>query len=103
MNSLRLPAAAAIALSAAAFLGGCVSDPEPDQMARTNLKTAPADLQLLCANAAATSTGVEDTKVLPLRSRQLDSGTYQVDLDAGGTMMSCIIDGEGNVQSVQPS
>ncbi len=103
MNSLRLPVVAVATLGIAAALAGCVSDPEPTQMARTNLNTAPADLQLLCATATATSTGVEATKVLPLRSRQLDSTTYQVDLDAGGGMMSCIVDADGNVKSVQPA
>lgn len=96
--SIVLKAVAAAALLAAA---GCQSSsPEPQQMARTTLQTAPADLQLLCANAVATQTGAASDKVLPVSSRQLDATSFQVDLDAAGKRHSCVVDNDGNVKSV---
>lgn len=90
------------ATTGAMVLGGCVSDPAPEQMSRTAVQTAPADLQLLCANAVATSTGAASDKVLPVSSRQLDSNNFVVELDAAGRKTSCIVDNDGNVKSVQP-
>jgi hypothetical protein len=85
-------------------LSGCVSaGPSPDQMSRTTLDTAPADLQLLCANEAARSAGVDSTKVLPTSSRKLDQKNYKVELNVGGTPTSCTIDTDGNIRSVQPA
>ncbi|HEY6633639.1 MAG TPA: hypothetical protein VIZ90_19465 [Rhizobiaceae bacterium] len=95
--SIVLKALSAVALLAAA---GCQSSPEPQQMARTTLQTAPADLQLLCANAVATQTGAASAKVLPVSSRQLDATSFQVDLDAAGKRHTCVVDSEGNVKSV---
>jgi hypothetical protein len=95
--SIVLKALAASALLAAA---GCQSSPEPQQMARTTLQTAPADLQLLCANAVVTQTGAAQDKVLPVSSRQLDATSFQVDLDAAGKRHTCVVDSDGNVKSV---
>ncbi|MDQ2634422.1 MAG: hypothetical protein M3Y78_11875 [Pseudomonadota bacterium] len=96
--SIVLKALAASALLAGA---GCQSSsPEPQQMARTTLQTAPADLQLLCASAVATQTGAASDKVLPVSSRQLDASSFQVELDAAGSRHSCVVDNEGNVRSV---
>ncbi len=96
--SVVLKALSAVALLAAA---GCQSSsPQPQQMARTTLQTAPADLQLLCASAVATQTGAAQDKVLPVSSRQLDATSFQVDLDAAGTRRSCVVDNDGNVKSV---
>jgi hypothetical protein len=81
----------------------CTTSPTPDQMARTTLETAPADLQLLCANEAARSAGVESSKVLPVSSRKLDAKNYQVELNAGGKPTSCVIDAEGKIVNVQPA
>lgn len=88
-----------------AFLGGCQSSspPKPEEMARTSLQTAPADLQLICANAAAGTAQVDSSKVLPTSSRQLDAASYSVDLDAGGRKFNCIVDANGSVKSVQPA
>jgi hypothetical protein len=92
---------AALAASALLATAGCMSSsPEPQQMARTTLQTAPADLQLLCANAVATQTGAASDKVLPVSSRQLDATSFQVELDAAGKKHSCVVDNEGNVKSV---
>ena len=90
-------------LSVGALLAaaGCQSSsPEPQQMARTTLQTAPADLQLLCASAVATQTGTPSDKVLPTSSRQLDARSYQVELDAAGKRHNCVVDSDGNVTSV---
>ncbi|TWI26703.1 hypothetical protein IQ26_05997 [Mesorhizobium tianshanense] len=86
-------------------LSACVSAPPPppqDQMSRTQVETAPADLQLLCADAAAKASGADSTKILPVSSSKLDPKTYQVELDAGGKKTSCLVDTEGNVRSVEP-
>jgi hypothetical protein len=87
----------------ATVLGACQSAPTPDQMSRTTVETAPADLQLLCAGEAAKASGVDSSKVLPTSSRKLDSKSYQVELNAAGKPMSCIVDIDGKVASVQPA
>lgn len=95
----------AVALGAIAqTLSACVSTPPPapEQMSRTQVETAPADLQLLCANAVAKASGVDSAKILPVSSSKIDSKTYQVQLDAGGKNTSCLVDSEGNVKSVEP-
>ncbi|OCP17873.1 hypothetical protein BC361_09975 [Ensifer sp. LC54] len=99
MHSKRWLLAAGTGL---ALLGGCQSPPKPEEMARTSLQTAPADLQLICANAAAGTAQVDSSKVLPTSSRQLDAASYSVDLDAGGRKFNCIVDSNGSVKSVQP-
>ncbi|RDJ08709.1 hypothetical protein B5K06_19285 [Rhizobium grahamii] len=91
------------AMTSAALLGACTpTPPAPESMARTTLQTAPADLQLLCANSAAGVAG-PNAKVLPTASRQLPDGTFGVDLDAGGRKFSCVVDNNGTVRSVQPA
>jgi hypothetical protein len=100
-SSRRSRVSAALAASALLATAGCMSSsPEPQQMARTTLQTAPADLQLLCANAVVTQTGAASDKVLPVSSRQLDAKSFQVELDAAGKKHSCVVDNEGNVKSV---
>lgn len=87
----------------AVVIGGCTPPaPPPDAMARTTLQTAPADLQLLCANSAAGVAGA-GAKVLPTGSRALPDGTFGVDLDAGGKKFSCVVDNNGTVRSVTPA
>ena len=85
-------------------LSACVSTPPPapEQMSRTQIETAPADLQLLCANAVAKSSAVDSAKILPISSSKIDSKTYQVELDAGGKKTSCLVDTDGAVKSVEP-
>ncbi|RWK47370.1 MAG: hypothetical protein EOR48_32260 [Mesorhizobium sp.] len=90
----------------AGALSACVSAPPPppqDQMSRTQVETAPADLQLLCADAVAKASGADGTKILPVSSSKIDSKTYQVELDASGKKTSCLVDTDGNVKSVQPT
>lgn len=98
--SCRVTALGALGLSALLLAAGCTSTPEPKEMARTTLQTAPADLQLLCANAVATRTGTASDRVLPVNSRQIDSRSFQVELDAAGTRHNCVIDNDGNVTSL---
>ncbi|MET3794243.1 hypothetical protein [Aquamicrobium terrae] len=90
----------AISLFLSSVLAACQSSPTPDQMTRTAVETAPADLQLICANAAAQSRGVDTATVLPTSSRKLDARTYQVQLNASGTTMNCVVDDQGMVSSV---
>ena len=93
------PASIVIAM----VLGACQSAPTPDQMSRTTVETAPADLQLLCAGEAAKASGVDSSKALPTSSRKLDSKSYQVELNVAGKPTSCIVDTDGKVTSVQPA
>lgn len=93
--------AALIAIATA--LAACQSAPTPDQMSRTTVETAPADLQLLCAGAAAKASGVDSGKALPTSSRKLDSKSFQVELNVAGKPTSCIVDTDGKVASVQPA
>lgn len=85
------------------LLSACQSAPPPQEMARTTLQTAPADLQLMCANATAGPAGVDNTKVLPVSSRAVDATTYNVVLDANGRKFNCLVDTAGNVKSVIPA
>lgn len=90
-----------VTIAASLFiLSGCVSSPEPQEAARSTLQTAPADLQLLCANEVATKTGTPSDKVLPVSSRQLDTKSYQVELDAAGKRHNCVIDNDGKIASI---
>lgn len=96
----RWPASAGAA-AAMLLAAGCVSNqPEPGSL-RLAEQTAPADLQLACAAAAATPLGVDSARILPVSSKQLDPQKYQVDLDASGSKATCVIDNTGNVLSVQ--
>ena len=92
----------ALAILVPLLLGACQSTPAPtpDQMSRNISQTAPADLQLLCANAVARSGGTGATQILPVSSRRLDARTYQVELNAAGRTMTCVVDDDGRVQSV---
>ncbi|MGI6855513.1 hypothetical protein [Mesorhizobium sp. 1B3] len=92
------PAGAAIAMLLAA---GCQSNQPAAGAMRLSEQTAPADLQLACAAAAATPLGVDSARILPVSSRQLDPQKYQVDLDASGNKATCVIDTAGTVLSVQ--
>jgi len=86
------------------LLAGCSStsnNSDPSELSRTTLNTAPADLQLSCAAAAATQFGVDSNTILPVSSSQLDPQRYQVQLDMRGQRSTCIIDNNGNVISVQ--
>lgn len=90
-----------LGLAGILMLSACTpAPPPPEAMARTTLMTAPADLQLLCANATASAAG--GAKVLPTGSRLQPDGTFVVDLDAGGRKFSCIVDNNGTVRSVSP-
>lgn len=91
------PSIAVLAL----LLASCVANQPTPNSVRTAETTAPADLQLACAAAAATPLGVDSSRILPVSSSQLDPQRYQVQLDAGGQKATCVIDAAGNVISVQ--
>lgn len=94
--------ATTLALAAAALISsGCMSAGPAPGSVRNTAQTAPADLQLACASAAATTLGVDSSKILPVSSSQLDAQSYQVDLDAAGTRATCVVDAAGNVVSVK--
>ena|SRR5919106_755539 len=97
----RNRAAMFVALLATTHVVGCQSDgPAPDTVRNTG-QTAPADLQLTCASAAATPLGVDSGAILPVGSSQIDAQTFQVVLESGGARANCVIDTSGNVISVQ--
>jgi hypothetical protein len=93
-----------VGILAALVLSACQSTtPTQDQMSRTTLETAPADLQLMCANAAAAQSGTDSTKILPVGSRKIDASNYIVDLNANGRPMSCTVDATGTNVSISPT
>jgi hypothetical protein len=97
----RNRAAMLLALLATMQVVGCQSSgPSPDTVRNTG-QTAPADLQLTCASAAATPLGVDSGAVLPVSSSQIDAQTFQVVLESGGARANCVVDTSGNVISVQ--
>jgi hypothetical protein len=101
-RALGRKARVAVATGLAALLvSGCMSGSTAPGSVRTTAQTAPADLQLLCASSAASSFGVDSSRVLPISSGQLDQQRYQVELDVGGARASCVVDAAGNVISVQ--
>ncbi|MBL8581582.1 MAG: hypothetical protein JNL61_05055 [Rhizobiaceae bacterium] len=101
----RAPRALAIAglCSAALGLAACQSAPPPAQMSKTTTVTAPADLQLLCANAVAQSTGAASANVLPVSSAQIDADNYEVILAVGQARHKCVVNNDGIVRGVTPA
>jgi len=83
------------------LLTACMSGGPAPGTVRNTAQTAPADLQLACADAAAKSLGVDSSSVLPVSSSQLDAQKFQVELNASGARANCVIDSTGNVLSVQ--
>jgi hypothetical protein len=89
-------------LTVAALSIACSTNtPAPDQMTRTMSDTAPADLQLLCAEAA--NTDGMSARALPTSSRRLDANNYRVDLNVRGSTKACVISTTGTIVSVQAS
>src|SRR5262245_23957493 len=96
----RIVMAAGVCLAALVASGCMSSGPEPNTV-RNVSQTAPADLQLTCATAAATSFGVESTSILPVSSSPIDAQRYQVELNVKGSKANCVVDTAGNVLSVE--
>ena len=94
-----------VLFASVAAVAGCTSTPPPppDQMARTAVQTAPADLQLLCAGAAAKQANLDASKVLPTSSRQLSPTSYSVELSETGRKFNCVIGTDGKVASITPA
>lgn len=83
-------------------LASCVSSgPTPDQMSRTAVETAPADLQLVCASEASRTLSTNASKTLPVSSRKIDANTFEVRLNAEGKYANCTIAQNGSVISVK--
>lgn len=80
---------------------GCVSGPTPDKMARNTMQTAPADLQLACANAATAKFGADHANALPVSSSAVDGGNFQIIVEAKGQRSTCLIDTAGTVLSLE--
>jgi len=102
MKSDRKRSAAVVAILASGTLalGGCVSsNPTAENATRTSVQTAPADLQIACANAASTKFGA--ASALPVSSSTLEGGKYQIILDAKGQRSTCLIDQTGQVLSLE--
>jgi hypothetical protein len=100
LSFARYCAVAAMTVLAA----GCASQSaqviEPEQpMVRQTSQTAPADLQLLCANEAAQTFGIGSETVLPVGSSS-DGTLYTVILNAGGGQAICTIDDNGTILSL---
>ena len=88
-------------LGAFVFLGGCMSSGPAQDKLRMAAQPAPADLQLACVEAVASSLGVNSISVMPVSSWRLDAQRYQVDLEVLGARAICIADAAGNVLSVR--
>ncbi len=100
LSFARYAAVAAIAVLAAGCASQSAQAPEPQQHAvRQTSRTAPADLQLLCANEAAQAFGIASESVLPVGSSS-DGMVYTVILNAGGSQAICTIDDNGTILSL---
>ncbi len=96
----RCAAVAAIAVLAAGCASQSAQAPEPEQpMVRQTSQTAPADLQLMCANEAAQAFGIASETVLPVGS-SAEGTVYTVILNAGGSQAICTIDDNGTILSL---
>jgi hypothetical protein len=100
LSFARFSAVAAIAVLAAGCASQSAQVVEPEQpMVRQTSRTAPADLQLLCANEAAQAFGIASDTVLPVGSSS-DGMVYTVILNAGGGLAICTIDDNGTILSL---
>ncbi len=103
--SMRLAAVVVLGVS----LAGCASS-QPDTVSytqpgeiRNTTETAPADLQLSCASAAASQFGLTPDKVLPTASSKLADGTYNIQLMADGRNYLCKIDENASILAMSPA
>ena len=100
LSIARCSAVAAIAALAAGCASQSAQVPEPQQhTVRQTAQTAPADLQLLCANQAVQAFGIAPESVRPVGS-STQGMVYTVVLDAGGSQSICTIDQEGTILSL---
>ena len=72
----------------------------PEETIRTNVRTAPAELQLTCASETVTRLQLGDEQLLPISSGEVTPNVYRVDFNTKGGPAVCIIDGSGTVLSV---
>lgn len=96
----RCAAVAAITVLAAGCASQSAQVVEPEQpIVRQTARTAPADLQLMCATEAAQAFGIPSDTVLPVGS-SADGTVYTVILNAGGSQAICTIDDNGTILSL---
>jgi len=93
----------AVLLSCLAAVAGCVSSPPPEPTAETKPEPAPADLQLLCADATASAVNFDRSRLLPTGSRKLDETSYSVEISEANRAFNCVINTDGKVVSITPA
>jgi hypothetical protein len=86
----------------ASSVSNTVSYNQPGEI-RNTTETAPADLQLSCASAAANQFGLASDKVLPTASSKLLDGTYNIELMAEGQGYLCRIDENATILAITPA
>ena len=86
--------------AACASTGG--PPPPPPQTVRSGADTAPADLQLVCANAVAIELNTNLDKTLPISSVKAQGESYQVTVAADQRQANCFVTADGVVQSIVP-
>lgn len=79
-----------------------VSYDQPGEI-RNTTETAPADLQLSCASAAADQFGLASDKVLPTASSKQPDGSYNIELTADGQTYLCSVDESANILALAPT
>lgn len=84
------------------LVAGCaLGQNRPEQTIRTDVRTAPADLQLTCASETATRLQLEGEQLLPISSSEVTPNVYRVDFNTKDGPAVCIIDGSSTVLSVE--
>lgn len=93
--------AAALAC-AGILLAGCATAPpqQPRAAVRQSIISAPADLQLVCAAQTVRRLDLKKTDILPVDSRLLVRGVFEVDLKFKGGTAQCVIDDRGRIMKV---
>ncbi|MGJ8527840.1 hypothetical protein [Maritalea sp.] len=80
---------------AIALLSGCVSartaPPASGPIIKQSVKTAPADLQLLCSTAAARKFGFSPSEILPVDSEALSQDAFRVNIRSKSSTMRCVV------------
>jgi hypothetical protein len=103
-GKFRIAVTTCAALAVVVVAQGCAqrtSAPEPQQpQFRPSAETAPAALQLACAEEATQAYEVSARRVLPIASSADEAGAYRVVLNADGTQVVCTVDDDGNVLSL---
>lgn len=90
-------------LTASLLLAGCATNVtrEPTKPYASaisqSVTTAPADLQLLCAAAAAEKFGVARDQIIPTDSIRLNTNDYRVLLESKSVSAECIVNRQAQI------